>query len=332
MQSVRISLFILFFAIGSAHAQESYFTDDSPDVVRYKVSTDVLFGEGKVFKNGKETVKDLWMDIYYPVKESEEPLPAVILVYGGSHHRGNPRVPYVGLGSQTTTMSQYAMRYAAEGFVCFTITYRTAPDNPILSPYEGFSEADLDTSFFETPQAIEQGNIIRSQMGLEKLTSENAAEIMKNAVVAGAEDLRTAVRHVKKSSETYNIDPNRIALFGFSAGAVTAINVAYGMKEKVSAVVVNSGYPSVFNMDKLLTTASELPPALIFLAQNDYPVVDLEIRPFLKKLDSIGAEYSLNWVPAHGHFYPSGAPSLGDDGTKMSVEQRIILFLKEKLQ
>ena len=229
-------------------------------------------------------------------------------------------------------MSQYAMRYAAEGFVCFTITYCVAPDNPIIGPYEGFSEADLDTSFFESPAAIEQANIIRSQMGLELLTPENSAEIMKRAVVAGAEDLRTAIRHVKKSSRKYNIDPEKIALFGFSAGAVGSINVAYGMKEKVAAVVINSGYPTAFNMDKLLTTASGLPPGLFFMAQNDYPVVDQELKPFLKKLKAIGADYSLNWVPAHGHFYPSGAPSLGSEGDKMSVEQRTILFLNNKLK
>lgn len=323
---------LILFLFCATLSQASYFNDTSPEVVRYKVVPDVIFGKGKILKaESKEGYKDLWMDVYYPVEESTESRPAIILTYGGSFHRGNPRVPYVGIGAQTTTMSQYAMRYAEEGFVCFTITYRVAPDNPIIGPYEGFTEDDLETDFFKTPEAIAQGNIIRGQMGLEKLTEENAVEIMKSAVIAAAEDLRTAIRYVKASSHEYNIDPERIALTGFSAGAVTTINVAFGMKEKVAAVIVNSGYPSVFNMEKLLESSSQLPPALIFLAQNDYPVVDIELKPFLKKLESIGAEYYFNWVPGFGHFYPSGATSLANDGSQMSVEQRSILFLKEKL-
>lgn len=315
-----------------ASGEGSYFTDDSPDVVRYKVTTDVIFGQGKILKDGKETTKDLWMDVYYPVEKSNRPRPAVILTYGGSFHRGNPRVPYVGLGAQTTTMSQYAMRYAEEGYVCFTITYRVAPDNPVIGPYEGFTEDDLDASFFGSPAAVEQVNTIRGQMGLEELTSESAPEILKDAVIAAAEDLRTAIRHVKKSSNKYNVDPKRIAIGGFSAGAVTSLNVAFGMQEEVAAVFSNSGSPWVFNMDKLLPNASDLPPALLFVSQNDYPVIMVSVGPFLKQLEANGVEYSFNWVPGFGHFYPSGATSLANDGTQMSVEQRTILFLKDKLQ
>ena len=154
---------------------------------------------------------------------------------------------------------------------------------PIIGPYEGFTEDDLDTDFFKTPAAIDQANIIRGQMGLEPLTTDTAVPIMKAAVIAGAEDLRSAVRFVKQSSDEFNVDPERIALMGFSAGAVTAINVAYGMQEDVAAIIVNSGYPSVFNMERLVTAESDVPPALIFMAQNDYAVVDMELPPFLKR-------------------------------------------------
>ena len=107
-KSMFLAPVFLVLSVFAVSAQGSYFTDDSPDVVRYKVTTDVIFGEGKVLKDGKEAVKKLWMDVYTPAKESKEPRPAIILSYGGAHHRGNPRIPYVGLGSQTTTMSQYA--------------------------------------------------------------------------------------------------------------------------------------------------------------------------------------------------------------------------------
>lgn len=315
-----------------ANAQSSYFTDNDPDVVRYRVVTDVPYGQGKVLRDGKEDAIQLTMDVYYPLDKTDYPSPAIILVYGGAHHRGNPRVKYVGFGSQTTTMSEYAMRFAEEGLVAFTIRYRVAPDNPVVAPYEGFTEDDLETDFFKSPEAISQANVIRGQMGLDPLTVDTAVPVLKNAVIAGAEDLRTAVRHVKRSSEEFNIDPDRIALMGFSAGAVTAINVAFGMKENVAAVIANSGYPSVFNMEKLVTAKSDVPPLLVFMAQNDYAVVEMELPPFLKHLSDIGAEYYFNWIPSHGHFYPSGTTSLGSDGSRMSIEARSIQFLKDKLE
>ena len=318
-----------FSVCTEANAQDSYFTDNDPEVVRYLVDTDIPYGQGKVLIDGKEADFELTMDVYYPLRQADSPRPAIILVYGGAHHRGNPRVRYVGFGSQTTSMSEYAMRFAEEGIVAFTIRYRVAPDNPVVGPYEGFAEDDLETDFLLDPAAISQANVIRSQMGLEPLTSATSVPVLKSAIIAGAEDLRAAVRHVKRSSEGFNIDPNRIALMGFSAGAVTAINVAFGMQEEVAAVIANSGYPSVFNMEKLVTAESGVPPVLMFMAQNDYAVVEMELPPFIEHLSSIGAEYSFNWVPSHGHFYPSGTTSLGSDGSRMSVEARSIQFLNE---
>ena len=151
------------FTVNSTSAQDSYFTDTDPEVVRYRVETDVPYGHGKVMKDGAVAKRRLTMDVYYPLESAMSSRPAIVLVYGGAHHRGNPRVAYVGFGSQTTTMSQYAMRFAEEGFVAFTIRYRVAPDNPVISPYEGFTEDDLDTEFFKTPAAIDQANVIHFQ-------------------------------------------------------------------------------------------------------------------------------------------------------------------------
>ena len=332
MHRIGQHLIALIALSGVSLAEESYFKAGSPDIQRYKVTPDVVFGKGKVIKDGKEATKDLWMDIYYPVEDSDEPRPAVVLAYGGAFHRGHPRIPYVGFDSQTTTMSQYAMRYAEEGFVCFTISYRVAPDNPIPSPYEGFEEDDLDTSLLEEKTSIDQANAIRRQMKLEELTEDNVADVMKGTIVSAAQDVRLAIRHIKESGEKYGIDPDRIALGGFSAGAVSSVNVAYGMQEEVAAVFINSGYPSVFDMNRLMKPDSKLPPILIFLAQNDYPVVFESLSPFLERLKALDVDHSLNWIPGYGHFYPSGVTSLSGKGDKMSVEQRTIRFLRKHLR
>jgi alpha-L-fucosidase 2 len=53
----------------------------------------------------------------------------------------------------------------------------------------------------------------------------------------GAEDVRTAVRHVREQAAEYNIDPHRIALAGESAGAHLASLAALAGGDRVSAVV-----------------------------------------------------------------------------------------------
>lgn len=315
---------VLLFSGYWAKAQESN------DIIKYKVTSDVIYGQGKVLNDGKEEMMDLWMDVYEPIETSYEPLPAVFLTHGGSFHRGNPRETYLEAGAQTTSMSNYAKRLAGEGFVCFTIKYRLAGENPVLS-YDGYSDKDLDSKTWTSPAGLQQVNLIRQRMDLQSLTPDNA-ENLKNAILAASEDLRTAIRFVKNSSEKYNIDKNRIAIGGFSAGAVTSIGVAYGLHEEVAAVFTNSGFPGGFNIYKTLTSSSENPTILLFMGQYDLPAVSETLPPFLKHLEKTGVNYNFCWVPGFGHFYPGGATSLSSDGGKESVEERILDFLNSTLK
>ena len=282
-----------------------------------------------MLKNGNEEMMDLWMDVFKPLETSNELLPAVVLTHGGSFHRGNPRETYVEGGMQTTSMSDYAKRLAAEGFVCFTIKYRLAGDNPVPS-FDGYSEDDLDPKTWTNPAGLQQVNIIRERMDLESLTPDNT-DALKNAIIAAAEDLRTAIRHIKKSSDEYNIDKNRIGIGGFSSGGVTSINVAYGMQEEVNAVFATSGFPGGFNIYKTLTNSSMKPEILLFMGEFDIPAVSQSLPPFLKHLNKTGLVYDFCWVPGFGHFYPGGAPSLSKDGLKESVEERILEFFNNTL-
>ncbi|MCT4590063.1 MAG: dienelactone hydrolase family protein [Carboxylicivirga sp.] len=329
VNSILVTCLMLISVI--MYGQNSYYNPEIPDLVTYKVTPDVRYGEAKVLKDGEVLSKSLTMDVYYPANEAEGDRPAIILSYGGSFHRGNPRIPYNGFGGQTTSMSQYAQRYAAEGFVVFTINYRVATDNPVIDAYEGYTAEDLDTRIFNSPEAISQINVIRKQMNLDELTADNVEDVMKNAVLAASEDLRTAIRHIKAEYDHYKIDTDRIALGGFSAGAVSSINVAYGMQEEVAAVFTNSGFPSLFKMEQLLDETKDYPPLLIFMSENDYPIVTSLMPPFMQLLNQKGVEYYFNWVPGFGHFYPGGAVSLSTQGDKMPLIERTVNYLKESL-
>jgi acetyl esterase/lipase len=73
-----------------------------------------------------------------------------------------------------------------------------------------------------------------------RLESPGCTGTLSNCVAAiqeAAADAQTAVRFLRTNAETYGIDPNRIAIGGSSAGAITALNVGYSSSEDPSASV-----------------------------------------------------------------------------------------------
>lgn len=318
-----VSIAFLIFAV-LVSAQET------PEIANYKITPATIYGQGKVEVDGNEELMDLWMDVYEPINVTKKELPAVILTHGGSFHRGNPRETYLEAGAQTTSMSNYAKRLASEGFVCFTIRYRMAGDNPIPS-YEGYTNEDLDPISWTNPAGLHQVNTIRKRMNLSALT-QDSAEVLKNAILAASEDLRMAIKYIKKNQKLYNIDKNKIAIGGFSAGAVTSISVSFGLQEEVAAVFTNSGFPSGFDIYKMRNNESLKPSILLFMGQNDIPAVTEALPKFLEYLKTSNVDYEFCWVPGFGHFYPGGAISLSNDGLKESVEERILKFLTSQLK
>jgi len=151
---------------------------------------------------------------------------------------------------------------------------------------------------------------------------------MVDGVISAAEDLRKAVLHLRESAATFNIDPNRIVLGGFSAGAVTSWNVAHGMGVPVSGVFLLSGTDAGFDVNKAVTASSDTPPILLLLSQYDLAGVLSSVPLLVAHYEEVGVENEFAWVPGFGHFYPAGAASLGGDAVSMSVEGRIAEFLE----
>jgi predicted esterase len=57
------------------------------------------------------------------------------------------------------------------------------------------------------------------------------------AIVEAEQDAATAVKWLKAHASSYNVDPTRIAIGGSSAGAITALNVAFSRTEDPAAAV-----------------------------------------------------------------------------------------------
>ena len=304
---------------------------EAQEVFGYKLTTDVVYGKGKIERNGKVIMRELKMDVYEPVDGSKlTPRPAVVLVHGGAWHRGGRRFPpYEQFGGVHSMMEDYARMLAPLGYVCFVIEYRLVPDNPvpdIASDAEGLQRYEK----ILTDAGIERLTLVRGEMGLPLLTKDDSL-ILWNGILAGAEDVKKAVDHVRHSADKFGVDPNRIALGGHSAGAGNTLNAAFGLKADVAAIFPMSPAVIGFDMTQVVNSPS-LPPMLLLTAQNDLGAVLEGIPGLLNSVRNIGATHEFVWVPGFAHFYPTGAVSLSSDGTRMSVGQRVVKFLKEHLK
>ena len=100
-----------------------------------------------------------------------------------------------------TNTDQIATEYAQRGYVTFSIDYRLDPGNRC-------AEVQAGTITDPTARARETARC-------------------RAAIVGAQHDAQAVVRWVRANAAAYRVDPTRIAMGGFSAGAITALDVGY---------------------------------------------------------------------------------------------------------
>ena len=297
----------------------------------YEVTTDVVYGKGKITKDGRIVERDLLMDVYVPTKPAKGlKRPAVILVHGGAFHRGGLRLPpFREAGAVHSAMEDWARFLTPQGYVCFVIEYRLVTELPTI-------DTDLNARGVQsideivTEAGLARTNYARKAMGLPEVPS-NERELLVRGLFAAAEDLNKAVLKVQKLSTKYRIDPKRIAAGGHSAGGTTVMNAVYGLKSPVRAAFPLSPTVTGYDFSKVISSPDQ-PPVLVVMSQYDVDATLQSVPPFMEMTRNLGLDSSLAWVPGFGHFYPTGAITLGDDGRRQSVGERVTEFLDKTLK
>ena len=139
--------------------------------------------------NGNEILR-VWMSD--PRDNTATNRPAIILVHGGGFKAG--------IGSGYGLLNNVGLPYAQRGYVVFSIEYRV----DTTSDCQWVQDHDPSTPGYDA---------MRAQC--------------EQAIIAAQRDTQAAIRWVRANAATWHIQGNRIAVGGFSAGAVTASNVAY---------------------------------------------------------------------------------------------------------
>ena len=106
---------ILAAALSSAHAE---YDDPLWSVQR---TNGIKYGEGMI--SGGAAVKDLLLDLYEPIGNTDPKKPAFVLIHGGGF-----------TGGSRGSMSFLGNYFAARGYVAVSISYRLLGENPVADP------------------------------------------------------------------------------------------------------------------------------------------------------------------------------------------------------
>jgi len=320
---VVIALVLFVYCVPSTVSAESPFG--------YELTTDVVYGKGKITKDGRVVERDLLMDVYVPTKPANgQKRPAVILVHGGAFHRGGLRLPpFREAGAVHSAMQDWARFLTPQGYVCFVIEYRLVTEHPLID-IDLNAQGVLSIDEIITDAGLARTNYARKAMGLPEVPNEER-ELLVRGLFAAAEDLNKAVLKVQKESRKYGVDPKRIAAGGHSAGGTTVLNAVYGLKSPVKAAFPLSPTVTGYDFGKVITSPDQT-PVLVIMSQYDVDATLQSVPPFMEMTRKLGLESNLAWVPGFGHFYPTGAITLGDDGRRLSVGERVTEFLDRILK
>lgn len=149
---------------------------------------------------------------------------------------------------------------------------------------------------------------------------------LPQAMEAAREDLARAVEHVVAKSEDYEIDPERIAVGGGSAGAITALIATYGRDRsprRPRAVV--SLWGGMYGQESALRRGD--PPALLVHGTADKTVPFAQAESITAAGRKAGVDVVLLGVPNGGHTLPLAQRYQG-----RTILDSVTAFLDERLR
>jgi para-nitrobenzyl esterase len=298
---LRIVRRISFLAVGALAVATVACVPPGPkryvDLVFPQVATtqNVTYATAPDLVNGLPV--DLRLDVFRPTGDTVTNRPAVIWVHGGGFRTGTK-------AATTTVASEYAQR----GYVTLSIDYRLDPGNRC--------------------QDVQDGKITDpNELAIERARCERA-------IFAAQHDTQAVARFVRANAAAYAVNPGKIAVGGFSAGAVTALHVAYrsddpgdvgdfdGFDSRVQAALAASGC----NYDPNSIGAGDAP---VFLLHAEFD----QAVPFACAQSTAQRAHDTGLVAETMFFYGESTHAKAlYDKYKAQVDARWTSFLVERLQ
>ncbi|MBL6816732.1 MAG: alpha/beta hydrolase [Pseudomonadales bacterium] len=182
---------------GALGSRSRYVGVDSCSPYAVDATSAIVYGTGTVTNPATAEV-DLLLDLYMPdVNLFGKKVPAMVIIHGGAFYAGSRSQP---------ALVDYAARFAAQGYLSISIDYRLAGQVPELSP-----------QFASLYDQVESEDGQEQEQGL--------------GMIAAMEDSLKAIAWLKNYAQGQGFEISALGLLGGSAGAVTALNVGYGLDD-----------------------------------------------------------------------------------------------------
>ena len=277
--------------------------------------------------SAQPTMRPLLVDVYLPPTgaPSGPARAAVLLAHGGAFHRGSKSDDaFAQDGSPNTPVSEYCQILARQGYVCFSLDYRLTQECPPPQPTPILQNRSVSS---------ERVNFVRNLMGLPPATSAQLID----GVEAAISDIAAAFTFVAQHAARWNIDPARMALGGFSSGAIAASYACYALGAPAAAIISLSGGMAFEDAAHYLGQSSHRAPALLFSSELDLPEAIARTEELERAGQAAGVPLQRYLVPGKPHFYARSSPAVRvDAGARGSaqadtVEKAITVFLANTL-
>ena len=283
---------------------------------------DIVFGRGGVGFTHADgpTPRELLLDAYLPEANDDSSRPALVMAFGGAFHRGSRADDRVSEnGAANTPVSGWCREFARRGYACFSIDYRLVIEDPDPGC----------TAVVGDPDSVPRSRVdlVREKLGLPRASND----MLWRGIEAASDDFATAWRFVAANAHRWNVDPRRIAVGGFSAGARSAWNAAFGEGIDAAAIVALSGTMDPDDLERFIGLPAGRPPMLLVRGEHDLDYVQEQNPQAFATLARSGIDVAEVIVPGVGHFYPATAPLVAGSAGATSLESAVADFLAARL-
>lgn len=156
----------------------------------------------------------------------------------------------------------------------------------------------------------------------EKTLDLGAGDKALTMISGAADDAREAIKFVRNHASEWGVDPNRVGIMGFSAGAMTSLNVAINhsadSKPNFSGIIYGAWLPEKSGVERPFTVPADAAPMFIASPEKD-----------LFQPDDILCIYKA-WrtkdIPTELHFFPYCQHGFSFNSQKKNVDKWIDLF------
>nr|WP_294897627.1 alpha/beta hydrolase [uncultured Pedobacter sp.] len=205
----------------------------------------------------KDSASDRILDLYLPQNDAKKvSLPVFVFIHGGGF-----------TGGDKAGVKDICSKMAVQGFAVVSINYR------LTLKYKKVSGASCS------------GNMAK---GLP--VNGKFHPVLNEAIENASEDAISALKWVKNNASKYNLDINKVAISGGSAGAMTALYVAYASKQNVLPIkAVVSLWGGLENVNVIGKNAA---PILLYHGDIDETINLAYSHAIKDRMDSLGSKES----------------------------------------